>query len=291
MENFQLISNYKNNDAYRANFNELAKNIFGIQFEDWYQQGFWNERYIPYSFVDGEKVIANVSINLFDIILHGKHVNGLQVGTVMTHPDYRNRGLSAKLLKKVFEDFDDTCDFMYLFANQSVLEFYPKFGFRSYKESLFEIEVHGGQNKLGTKLNPLNSKDLKFIYEFVKRRVPVSSEFGITHGEDVFMFHAMYGFPDDIYYFAEENAIVIYQVQEDILHLFDVISDRLVSLQSLISKLAPSNVKKAVLHFTPNDNEYKVNPIPYEPSDVFFIRTKKDIQLPTYVKHPITSQA
>lgn len=64
MEKFIFMKDYKNNDALRKSFFELAANTFGLSFENWYQKGFWTERYIPFSFVEGDKVIANVSVNL-----------------------------------------------------------------------------------------------------------------------------------------------------------------------------------------------------------------------------------
>lgn len=49
-EDDHFIKDYKQDDARRASFNRLADSIFGIQFEEWYQQGFWNDNYICYSF-------------------------------------------------------------------------------------------------------------------------------------------------------------------------------------------------------------------------------------------------
>ena len=38
-----VIKNYKDNDALRKSFNELAMKTFDISFEDWYQNGYWGE--------------------------------------------------------------------------------------------------------------------------------------------------------------------------------------------------------------------------------------------------------
>lgn len=43
-------------------FNQLAKDVFGIDFSLWYKHGYWNEDYIPYSVVVEEKVVANASV-------------------------------------------------------------------------------------------------------------------------------------------------------------------------------------------------------------------------------------
>ena len=61
---YTFLIGYRNENKYRAAFNNLAKKIFGISFEEWYRAGYWNEKYIPYTLFDGERAIANVSANI-----------------------------------------------------------------------------------------------------------------------------------------------------------------------------------------------------------------------------------
>ena len=49
MKDHEVIKNYRNNDALRRSFNRLAGDTFGLDFEDWYQNGYWGENYNPYS--------------------------------------------------------------------------------------------------------------------------------------------------------------------------------------------------------------------------------------------------
>lgn len=60
---YTLIKHVKADPVRRAAFNQLAVHIFDLDFEPWYQNGFWNEMYIPYTFFDGYRAIANVSVN------------------------------------------------------------------------------------------------------------------------------------------------------------------------------------------------------------------------------------
>ena len=64
-----------------------------------------------------------------DFKVFGEEKQYIQLGTVMTHPDYRKKGLSRVLTNKAIADYREKCDLIYLFANSSVLNFYPKFGF------------------------------------------------------------------------------------------------------------------------------------------------------------------
>lgn len=72
MQEFIFTKDLKNNESLRKSFFELAADTFGLSFENWYQKGGWSERYIPFSFVEGEKVIANVSVNILEFIIHGE---------------------------------------------------------------------------------------------------------------------------------------------------------------------------------------------------------------------------
>ena len=128
-EEFKIVKAYKENKTLRNSFNELAKKTFDLDFEDWYQNGYWKEQYNPYSIVFNNRVIANVSVNDMEFEIDEKRKHYIQLGTVMTEPKYRNRGLIRKLMQEIEQDFKEKIDGYFLFANDSVLEFYPKFGF------------------------------------------------------------------------------------------------------------------------------------------------------------------
>ncbi|WP_083205196.1 hypothetical protein [Bacillus sp. FJAT-27264] len=66
-----LVSDYKDNKAYRDSFNKLTTLAFDINFEVWYQKGFWDDRYICYSFLRDSEVIANVSVSKMDVVING----------------------------------------------------------------------------------------------------------------------------------------------------------------------------------------------------------------------------
>ncbi len=133
MRKRKIINDYKENKKFRNSFNKLANLVFKIDFEKWYQKGFWDKRYKCYSIIENNAVISNVSITEMDIILNGNIQKAIQFGTVMTHPEFRGQGLAGQLMKTVIEEYEKKVDFFYLFPNNSVLDFYPKYGFiRSY---------------------------------------------------------------------------------------------------------------------------------------------------------------
>ena len=293
MAEFAFYKDYKHEEDLRRSFNELANSIFGINFEEWYQKGFWNDRYIPYSFVDEGKVIANVSVNLLDIIVDGEKKRAIQIGTVMTHPDYRNKGLSAKLMNKVLEEYENQYDFMYLFANQTVLDFYPKFGFQKANEVQFTYEYTlSNPSAIGLKkLDGTSKTDLDFIYKLVSERVPVSKQFGTENTEGLLMFYCIYVFNEHIYYDEEEEAIVIFTMEDEKIDIYDIVSRKEVNLESILSKISNGVTKKVVFHYTPDYPGIELQSEVFHGDDVLFVRTSGSIEFPANVKHPITAKA
>ncbi|MFX3650622.1 MAG: GNAT family N-acetyltransferase [Paenibacillus sp.] len=293
MQELIFMKNYKNNEVLRKSFFELAVNTFEINFEDWYQQGYWGERYIPYSYVDGDQVIANVSVNILELIIHGEKKKAIQIGTVMTHPDYRGKGLSTRLMNKVLEEYENKYDYMYLFANESVLDFYPKFGFKPVEEHLFSINYTAKKSPEPAnirKLNVTNAEDLRLIQKLASERLPVSQHFATHHAQGIFMFYCLNVFSDDIYYLENENVIVIYQKENNHIELFDVVSLNEMNMNDILDEIADDDTEKITFHFTPDATEHIVLKSTIT-NEGLFVRTHDEHLYPVHVKHPITSIA
>ncbi|WP_339306835.1 GNAT family N-acetyltransferase [Paenibacillus sp. FSL L8-0435] len=292
MQELIFMKNYKNNEVLRKSFFELAVNTFEINFEDWYQQGYWGERYIPYSYVDGDQVIANVSVNILELIIQGEKKKAIQIGTVMTHPDYRGKGLSTHLMNKVLEEYENKYDYMYLFANESVLDFYPKFGFKPVEERLFSMNYTAKKSPEPAnirKLNVTNAEDLRLIQKLASERLPVSQYFSTHHAQGILMFYCLNVFSDDIYYLENENVIVIYQKEDNHIELFDVVSLNEMNMKDILDKIADEDTERVTFHFTPDDQGLDLKSS--ITNEGLFVRTHGEHIYPLHVKHPITSIA
>lgn len=293
MQEFIFKKDYRNNEALRTSFFELAANTFDIKFENWYQQGCWGERYIPFAFVDEDQVIANASVNILELIIHGEKKTAIQIGTVMTHPDYRGKGLSASLMNKVLEEYENKVDYMYLFANESVLDFYPKFGFKPVEEHLFSIDFTAKKSPEPAniqKLDVTNAEDLHLIQKFASERLPVSQHFATDHTQSIFMFYCLNVFSDDIYYLKNEHVIVIYKKDKHNIDLFDVVSLNKIHMTDILHQIADEDTEKITFHFTPDATDHIVLKSTLT-NDGLFVRTSGEHLYPVQVKHPITSIA
>lgn len=292
MQEVSFVKGYQHDEKLRKSFNLLATLIFGIEFESWYQKGYWRDKYIPYSFVVQDQVVANVSVNLIDMTINNSEKSAVQIGTVMTHPDHRGKGYSQLLMNKVLTDYANA-DLFYLFANETVLDFYPKFGFQRMAETSFIMEFSFSNNRPFEllKLDGRKKEDLDFIYQHASNKSSVSHHFGTKRTEELFMFYCMNVFFDDIYFIKDEETLAICRYDDNTLHLFDIISKRQFDLENIINALALTNTVQAVLHFTPDDQDILFKKTLYEDDTVLFIKNNSDVELPEFFKHPITSQA
>ena len=51
----------------------VGRVCFGISFRDWYAEGNWTDRYIPYALAENGRVVSNVSVNLMDFFFQGMY--------------------------------------------------------------------------------------------------------------------------------------------------------------------------------------------------------------------------
>lgn len=274
MSDFKLIYNYKENEKYVKSYMLLAKQVFGIDFEGWYSKGYWTDKYYNYSFTDGDKMIANISMSKMEVVIDGEVKKALQLGAVMTHQEYRNRGFSAKLMDIVLREEEKRYDFIYLFANSSVLNFYPKFGFQPVEQTAFSVKVTAQKKEYLplSKLDMSNKQDMDVILRLSADRRPVSRILGVQNDQTLLMFYFLNVFSNDIYYLKEEDTILIYQVEEDILHLYDILSCTCISLLQILNRIVYDGIKEVVFHFTPEMPDIDMIYGQQDPEDNLFIK-------------------
>ena len=135
-----IIHGYRDDKALRDSFNALAEQTFGLNFEGWYQNGFWGENYDPHSVVIDGKVVSNVSVNRTDLVFGGRRYRILQLGTVMTDEAHRGKGCGRAIMEFIEREYADA-DGVYLFANDTVVDYYPRFGFRPAVEYAYSKSV------------------------------------------------------------------------------------------------------------------------------------------------------
>lgn len=114
--------------ASRAAFNALTLRTFGFSFEEWYRAGYGSANNIPYTLFDGAKAVANVSVNLMDVV-YAEKAAVYPVGNRHDGGKLSRQGAVLRLMQTVLAQWSQRCDAMLLFANRCALDFYPRFGF------------------------------------------------------------------------------------------------------------------------------------------------------------------
>ncbi|MFT4144472.1 MAG: GNAT family N-acetyltransferase [Mobilitalea sp.] len=249
--NYTIVKAYQDNALLRNSFNNLAGEIFALNFEDWYQHGYWGDKYIPYSIVDKGIVVANVSVNIMDFECNGTMKRYIQIGTVMTKSSHRNQGLSRCLMKEVLKDYKDNADGIFLFANDSVLEFYPKFGFRKGKEYQYTKDIDI-QNEFCAIPTPMQNKEDRNVFEKAIKYSVCNSSLDSRFNVELIMFYITKFMNNNVFFIESQNAYVIAEVDEDQLKLFNVFSAETADLEQIIKSFG-QQIKKVTLEFTPLD--------------------------------------
>lgn len=248
----------------REGLNQLAEQTFGIRLED------WGEDYRPYILFDGERAAANVSVNRMDFRLHGRERRYIQLGTVMTHPDYRGRGLSRWLMERVLREWGGRCDALYLFANDSVLDFYPRFGFRKEEEVRFSREMAPGPGRV-RRLNPDNPEDWQLVRRCFRRGNPFSA-LELREGNTLLAFYCRWPeapYRQRLYYLEERDAVAVADCQGETLELLEVFGGK-GELLPLAECLAAPETRTVVLGFAPETAEgWKQAPLREEDTTLF----------------------
>lgn len=290
--NYEMISDYKDNKMYRDSFNKLAESTFDINFEEWFRSGFWNDKYVCYSYIYNNEVISNVSINKMNLIYQGENYSALQIGTVMTHPNYRGQGLAKNLLNHVIAKYEDQYDFLYLFANDTVLDFYPKFGFERIEESSFTVDACNLKKKASKlkKLNPDNKTDFQLISRIVSKRASLSNILDVKESEDLLMFYVLIALKNELYYLEELDVIVLMEQEGTDLYVLDILSTKKLDVVEVLSYLSTKKIETIHLLFTPEKSKYIDAAYIIETEDMLFVRPNV-LTSENYFLFPATSHA
>jgi len=220
----QLIDSYRDDFRAREAYFAFIDTVFtGADFRTWYEQGWWPDNYRPFSLFEGDQIVSNVSACEMTVLLEGQQIPAIQLGAVGTVPEARGRGLSRQLMETVLERYEKL-PFAFLFANETVLDFYPKFNFAPRREVVFRTTSHlPGWREPARPLNPLQPEDLELIRRLLAVRVPPTERFGVLSFDYVTAWHMMNVYPNNVFYDKSSDTIWIVSKRDSELHVWDII--------------------------------------------------------------------
>lgn len=269
---YVLIKDFKENALYRASFNRLTKQTYGFDFEDWYQHGYWMDQYNPYSFLYENEIVANASVNRMEFYSLGKKVNPIQLGTVMTHTAHRNQGLSRLLMEAIIKEYENSHDLFYLFANDSVLDFYPRFGFSKSEEYDYSKYFYRKADTANfRKLNLEQEADHFLLLELVNNRYP-NAKTAMLGNTALIMFYCDSFMKEHLYYIEELETAVIAEYEENVLLIQEIFCKKAVELDRVINAMLISESTLVRLGFTPSETASYTKETLREKDSTLFIR-------------------
>ncbi len=267
---YHLAVGFRDDETLRSAFNCLTRRVYGFDFEDWYLFGGWSEKYIPYALLQDNEMVSNVSVSIIDFLVDGEQRRFIQIGTVMTTPEKRHQGLNKLLLERVLQDWRGKHDLIYLFANNTVLDFYPKFGFQRIEQwqSSKQIITTDSDYRV-TKLDMSLHEHKLRLQNCINLSRPIA-QLSMLQNSSLVMFYYTVFIAQNVYLIDELNALVIAEFEGEMMYLQDVYSQHDVALDDVIAALATDTTNRVVLGFTPLDNsDYEVDIT--IPDDILFV--------------------
>lgn len=111
----------------------------------------------------------------------------------------------------VLQEWEAQCDFIYLFANSSVLELYPKFGFERVREYAYFKSITKKINSSGKieKINMDVQANRGRLYDYAKN-TKVFGKLSMRENADLVMFYCTSFLKENVYYLKPPlDALVV----------------------------------------------------------------------------------
>lgn len=288
-KNYEFVKNPVDPKVQESYFG-LIEDVFGLDFRPWYGSECNGESFIPYILLEGGNAVASVGVLVNHFNFNGVGKKYVQLSTIATAPNCRKQGLSQWLMEKVLLDWKDHCDAVYLYASDSVVDFYPKFGFVPEVEHHYSMPLTPDKGNYRL-LDLENEADIELLMEKFHDSNPYSA---ITLEEDsgIVMFHCFYFLEDNIYYLPEAEAIVIAKVKGSTLFCYDIYATRHRDIKTLLGCIAPEGTTQATLGFTPkNASVYDIAVTREQNTTLFVLQGKENIFTQGKITLPHLSRA
>lgn len=287
-----IIEINRDDKSLRNKFHEFVREIYpGADFRKWHEWGYWRDEYVPFSIIMDDKIVSNVSASRMKLFIDGQAVNAIQIGTVGTLPEYRKQDLSRILMEHVLDKYKDSADLLFLFANDTVLKFYTRFGFELYRQVIFKSETNIPKANFGArKMDIVLDSDLAIIKRLLSNRQVISKLFGAQDYDFVTSWHILNVYPGKLFYLEDEDIIIIASEDKGGLHVWDIIYSKPFDLGSVISKaIKQDEVKTIYYYFCPDQLDYKYDGIETDDDSFLFVRGSFPIASRQF-KFPITAE-
>lgn len=209
----------------------------------------------------------------------------------MTKETYRDQGLSRRLIEEILKDYQGKVDMIFLFTNETVLEFYPKFGFSRVMEDSYLLNVSDNKGQLD-QWQLVNSSDNQVaIKEKLSKRFFDEDLLHTLDSQALELFYYSTACKELVYFNQLADVYMIFEIEGDMLHIYDMLGIYDVHLLDLVNSLPLKEVSEVVFHFPINTRLYPEIVVKKEVNDEDVLFVLGDIFDVKNIKIPLLNHA
>lgn len=215
-------------------------------------------------FVKEENGMAICHVGYYEssALIEGKWYTLGALHAICTQSSCRNQGHSSQLILDALNWAEKRCSMVILFTE--IPEFYTRLSFREIQEYRFHLRCkHMKGDKLLRQIQVPNDNDL-FLRCFQDRE-PSSYRFWIKDKGDIASFNTLFAtYPMfwSLYYSPTIDGLLSFVVENQTLHLFDVVAKNIPSLEVILDHFQ-SPIESIYFYFPPDRFTQNAAPEPY----------------------------
>ncbi|GMV28126.1 MAG: hypothetical protein AMXMBFR59_02510 [Rhodanobacteraceae bacterium] len=222
-----------------------------VDFRRWDERGGWNDDFTAWLLEEDGEVVASVGVTRMRLIVGGEARDGYQLGAVATHPGRRGRGHSRVLLEGVLAHIDADASPVLLFANESVLAFYPRFGFRAVAQQRFDAQTTVLPAAVtASACEVADAAARQRLAALCRAAAANDSVFSARDYFSTLLWHLTYR-PIQAYWLDDGHAIAAVERRDDVLVLHDIVARRPFDLAAALPSLIDAPVSRIEFGFAP----------------------------------------
>jgi hypothetical protein len=247
----QVIRITADDTRWHSRFFSFVGQVFaGLDFRLWAERGGWDSRYEVFAMVEDGRILATVGRSRMDFVINDKNVPGFQLGAVATHVERRHEGLSRRLIECVLDGVGADQPII-LFANDTVLDFYPRFGFKRTRQKRFIAIIT--RDPAGPRARPFaieNPTDRSRLAHLCARAEAPGSALSARNYYHILLWHLTYR-PIQAFWLDGVDAFVVIEASGGRLVVHECIADRRFDLFAVLPHLITEPVSEVEFGFDP----------------------------------------
>jgi predicted N-acetyltransferase YhbS len=269
----RMLTITANEREWHEAFHDYVAQVFpGVSFRRWAAHGGWQENYRVFALLDAGRIVASASLTRMDLVLRGRVMRGWQLGAVGTEPNYRGRGLQHRVMQHVLAQAD-AADLVFLFANETVSDFYPRFGFRRARESVFTAEHRA--KPTGTPLRilaPDSGADRALLARVAAEAQPTTALFGARAYGSIVLWYVYNFHGEHVRYVPEHDALILAEQIGSTLLVYDVLTRTPFDVAQQLPQLIGAPIERLEFFYSPERDWPSAQPTREYSDSPLFVR-------------------